>query len=113
MASRAYSSTPLSQLTRTELEEILLTCDGRGREVKAAALELLLEPLRKRGDEALNRCAAEIELRRELEFALKGTLHRLRAFPHERDTSSSEVCRAEDALAKVEAYRASEYGVSR
>lgn len=43
--SRAYSSTPLSQLTRDELEEILLTPDGRGREVKAQALALLMEPL--------------------------------------------------------------------
>lgn len=40
--SRAYSSTPLSELTDAELREILLTCDGRGKEVKERALEVLL-----------------------------------------------------------------------
>lgn len=36
--SRAYSSTPLDQLAVNELIEILLTCDGRGRDVKREAL---------------------------------------------------------------------------
>jgi len=40
--SRAYFSIPLSELTDAELREILLTCDGRGKDVKAQALDALL-----------------------------------------------------------------------
>lgn len=41
--SRAYSSTPIDQLSDTELREILLTCDGRGNDVKTLALGRLLD----------------------------------------------------------------------
>ncbi len=41
--SRAYSSTPVSNLNEAELQQILLTCDGRGKEVKAEALNRLIK----------------------------------------------------------------------
>ena len=151
--------------THSEAEDraTLLTCDGRGREAKEAALDRLLvnkvheitvakesgtlvavvgadgesaeiprltaqlheteqrlHALRLicgttdankfqtsldravvRGDDALSRLTAEIRLRRELQFALRGAVHRLHAFL--RDHSSSEVCRAEEALEKADA----------
>jgi hypothetical protein len=38
----AHSSIPIPQLTALELEEILLTVDGRGREIKREALYELI-----------------------------------------------------------------------
>lgn len=38
-------TSPLTQLSETELRAILLTCDGRGKEVKEQALEELIRRL--------------------------------------------------------------------